>query len=111
MVLVADDDPEIRETIRDVLESEGYDVRTVADGVEAVLAMARKKPRMVLLDLKMPRLDGRVVLDAIKADPILSDVPVCVVTLTPREAPHTADHVLRKPFSIDQLLEVVRQHV
>jgi CheY-like chemotaxis protein len=111
MLLVADDDTDIRETIRDALEDEGYEVRTAADGVEAVLAMAREKPSFVLLDLKMPRLDGRVVLEAIKADPILSDVPVCIVTITPHDAPRAATCVLRKPFSIDKLLEVVRQHV
>jgi CheY-like chemotaxis protein len=110
LLLVADDDMEIRETIRDVLENEGYEVRTAADGVAAMLAMAREKPTLILLDLRMPRLDGRAVLEAIKADPILSDVPVCVVTLTPNEAPHTATCVLRKPFTIDKLLEVVRRH-
>jgi CheY-like chemotaxis protein len=110
LLLVADDDMEIRETIRDVLENEGYEVRTAADGVAAMLAMAREKPTLILLDLRMPRLDGRAVLEAIKADPILSDVPVCVVTLTPHEAPSAATCVLRKPFTIDKLLEVVRRH-
>jgi CheY-like chemotaxis protein len=111
VLLVVDDDKEILATMQDLLEEEGYSVRTAADGVEAVYAMAQRKPRMILLDLMMPHMTGWEVLEAMKADPALADIPVCVATGRRHEAPpKAATYVLQKPFTVDELLEVVRQH-
>jgi CheY-like chemotaxis protein len=57
-ILVADDDPAIRELVADILAGEGYEVRTVADGREALDAVAHTRPDLVLSDILMPRLDG-----------------------------------------------------
>ena len=61
-VLVADDDPQMRRLIRTVLEREGYDVHEAADGLDALDALDKGTPDLVLLDMGMPRLDGLGVL-------------------------------------------------
>lgn len=57
-ISVADDDPGIRELVADILAGEGYEVRTAADGREALDAVGRTRPDLVLSDILMPRLDG-----------------------------------------------------
>lgn len=61
-ILYADDDPDLRVVVADGLSMEGYDVHTAADGVEAMEAMAQTAFDLVLLDIKMPRMDGLAVL-------------------------------------------------
>lgn len=61
-ILVVDDDVDIRETLEDRLASEGYEVLTSADGVEAMEQIRLEDPDLVLLDLEMPELDGMAVL-------------------------------------------------
>lgn len=116
-VLVADDDEAIRETIRYILEEAGYRVREAADGLEALAILRRMPcPRVVLLDLMMPRLDGVSVLHAVTSDPALAGqirfilisanlstfAPSIRSLLTITEA-----EVLGKPFDIDVLLDCV----
>jgi CheY-like chemotaxis protein len=69
-VLIVDDDPEIRESMRMVLEDEGYHVREAADGVAALDELHRdQQPCVVLLDLMMPRMNGWEFLGAAASDP------------------------------------------
>ncbi len=108
-VLVVDDDPDIRDTLRDVIEAEGYPVVCAADGVEALQAIARgPRPSLVVLDLMMPRLSGWDVLAAIRADRALADLPVAVISAAGcRAAPPGATWFLQKPIDLDTLLAVV----
>ncbi len=72
-VLVADDDPDLRETVRDILEAEGYGVLNAQNGIEALdLLHATAPPLVVLLDLQMPKLDGAGVLRVVAANKQLS---------------------------------------
>lgn len=116
-VLVVDDDHAIRDTLRLVLEEEGYAVREAADGAAALdIIRSVSEPHVVLLDLRMPRVDGSRVLSEVEADARLAGrdafilitanlntLPLAVVTLLDRlDVP-----VLPKPFDMDELLGVV----
>src|SRR5688500_10739911 len=81
-VLVVDDDEDIRETVADVLRDAGYTVRVAADGSEALVEMRDCAPCVVLLDLMMPRIDGWQVVEEMRRDPELAEIPVCIVSLT-----------------------------
>jgi CheY-like chemotaxis protein len=107
-VLVVDDDDEIRETLRVVLESEGYAVRMAADGAQALAALDTQPPCFVVLDLMMPAMDGWEVAGHMHDEERLRRIPVCVVTAAPEWAPSDAMKVLRKPIDFDELLATVQ---
>ena len=108
-ILVVEDDEELRDLIGDLLEEEGYDVVPAANGKQALdyLQGARRLPSLVLLDLLMPFVSGWELLRAIKDDPWSSAMPVVVMTAVKRDRPLGATAVLKKPFKIAELLEVV----
>src|SRR5215468_444973 len=68
-VLIVDDDPAIRKMLVEVLQLEGYPTETASNGREAMDVLARGAPRVILLDLLMPVLDGRGVLQELSQDP------------------------------------------
>lgn len=81
VVLVVDDDPAARDLLRRFLEREGFRVRTAKDG-RAGLTLARAlKPRAILLDIEMPRMDGWAVLHAVRGDPDIADTPVIITSI------------------------------
>jgi CheY-like chemotaxis protein len=106
-VLVVEDDLDIRETMRDVLEGEGHRVLTARHGREALeLLPALAPPRLVILDLVMPVMDGIEFLRELarrRAD----DVAVLVVSASSTVAPPPGTPVLRKPVQLETLLERV----
>jgi CheY-like chemotaxis protein len=110
MIVVVDDEETICETLKDVLEEEGYTVACALDGVEALSLLRGMTvlPRMVILDLLMPRMDGNAVLTTIRADPVLADVPVVISTSDPSRAP-SGVLIMRKPVDLDMLLDTVRK--
>ncbi len=109
-VLVVDDDPDIRESLRVLLEDEGFAVREAGDGAAAVVAMTAEEPCFVILDLMMPVMDGWEVAGRMHADPRLAAIPVCVVTATPEWAPADAACVLPKPVDVRRLLALVHRY-
>lgn len=80
LILIADDRPSSRELLRTVLERAGYDVIEAEDGEQAVARAHGSHPRLILLDLQMPRLDGFGVLEQLRADPEFRDTPVLALT-------------------------------
>lgn len=118
-VLIVDDDPSIRESLREVLEDEGHDVDEAPDGLEGLKRMrAASDPLVVLLDLLMPRLNGNEVLNAVAADPQLSRLHAYVLlTAQPRYvSPATKELLARlsipvmgKPFDVDELCDTITQ--
>ena len=106
-LLVVDDDRETREALRTALEDEGYTVAVAANGAEAMAKLEERPPRLVLLDLMMPIVDGWEVLDRMRANPALAGVPVCVCTALEPAPATRADFVLRKPFGVEALMQVV----
>ncbi len=79
-VLVVDDEPEVRELTRRMLEPEGLRVREAADGQQALDEIRRRQPGLIILDLMMPVMDGFEFLRQLRHDPEISDLPVIVVT-------------------------------
>jgi two-component system response regulator MprA len=108
-IVVVDDEETICETLKDVFEEEGYAVEIALDGLAALdlLRHMPVKPRMVILDLLMPRLDGNGVYAEMKADPELADIPVVISTSDPSRAP-SGVFIMKKPVDLDLLLDTVR---
>ena len=79
-LLVVDDDPVVVDMVGQLLEGEPYEVEAAADGQEALEAIARRRPDVILLDLLMPRLDGFAVLEQLRQDPEHALIPVIVLT-------------------------------
>lgn len=110
-VLVVDDDTSILDTVASILSGEGYDVVSAATGQEALDAVARKQPLLILLDMRMPVMDGWAVARALRAQGI--SVPIVVMTAA-ESAKRWADEVgaegyLAKPFGLDELLTIVER--
>jgi CheY-like chemotaxis protein len=114
-VLVVDDDPAIREMLEDVLTEEGYDVVTARDGVEALEVLERGGDYLVLLDLMMPRLDGRGVIRSLEQRPEVRRASrVVVMSAADRLFAFSATlqsnivvEQIAKPFELDILFDVV----
>jgi CheY-like chemotaxis protein len=100
--LVVDDDDDIREATRDVMERHGYDVVAVGSGAEALAYLTRETPDLVLLDLQMDDMNGWEVLGALQSNPRFENTEVVVVTGCDAEVAHGV-RVLRKPFKIESL--------
>ena len=109
-VLVVDDDPDIRETLREVIEAEGCEVITAAHGRAALdVLMTGVMPSLIVLDLMMPTMSGWDVLAALRGDRALAEIPVAVISASGgRTPPLGATHFLKKPIDLDDLLDVVR---
>jgi CheY-like chemotaxis protein len=113
--MVVEDDFAIRETLRELLEDQGYHVTPAANGAEALARLrSNGQPKLILLDLMMPVMNGWEFRSAIEDDPRLSRIPVIVIS-----ADHALEqkvdrmHVqgwLAKPFELDQLLRAVEQY-
>lgn len=109
-VLVVDDDNDLREMLTAVLEHEGYVVRCVENGAQALVAMHRSNPNAVVLDLSMPIMSGWELLQVVREDSDLCHVPMIV--LSGMRAPAGVTH-LTKPVSAEELvatIERVRRH-
>ena len=114
-VLVVEDDPDIRDIVQDLLESEGYDVIPASHGRQALEFLSGvkqgAKPDLVILDMMMPLVDGRQVLETMRNDLLLSSIPVLVISAVAREKPEGASAFLRKPVSLEKLFETVRTFI
>ena len=112
-VLVVDDDPVVAATIAEILRSDGIPTKTAEDGLVAVQMVERYRPRLVLLDLDMPVLDGWDFARVVQTErPRLKIVVITGATDAASSAERIrADGYLRKPFDLAQLLAEVRRHV
>ncbi len=110
-VLVVEDDEAIADVLRRSLRAEGHDVRSAADGVEALTEAEQFVPDLVVLDLGLPRLDGVEVCKRLRAD---SDVPILILTARTETDDRVsgldmgADDYLVKPFERQELLARIR---
>ena len=117
-VLVVDDEPAIRELLRDVLCEEGHHVETARDGVETLKVLEREHAVLVLLDLMMPRLDGRGVIRALEGRPDGRNHRVIVMSAAERLFAYSASlrsglvcEQLAKPFELDTVIALVDQYM
>jgi two-component system sensor histidine kinase/response regulator len=106
-VLLVEDEPDLRETLRDALEAKSFRVATAANGQEALhLLGSQPPPDVVIFDLAMPILDGNGLYRKMQADPRLANIPVLVSTADPTHAPRGLV-VLKKPVQIKRILDEV----
>ncbi len=108
-VLVVEDDPSVRGLLQTLLSAEGYEVVTASDGLAGLVKVSSSPPALVLLDLMMPDLGGVRVLEEMRDDPELVDIPVIVVTGKIDALPSMRellgeDNVFLKPFAVSELL-------
>ncbi len=115
-VLLADDEFALSDTLKEFLEFEGYAVRSATNGKEALAMMLESPPDLVFSDLMMPIMDGKALLQAIRANPALKEIPVVLasaarrqVVLPPGEDLPKFSAFLRKPFSLDEFLRLIVQ--
>jgi two-component system KDP operon response regulator KdpE len=110
-VLVVDDEPQITRVLKTVLTSQGYQVRTAAEGEAALSSLGEWHPELVITDLYMPRMDGVELCRRIRA---VSSIPIIVLSVKGEERTKVealdsgADDYVTKPFGADELLARVR---
>ena len=113
-ILLVDDDPEIVESMRTVLEANGYRTLVARDGNQGLAMVEREDPDLVILDMMMPKRSGFLVLEWLRRN---RRVPTRVIMITANEGSrHKAyaemlgvDDYIRKPFAMDRLIESVER--
>ena len=109
-VLIVEDSPTQAEQVKHLLEEHGFRVTQASDGEQALAAMRRRKPALVISDIVMPRMDGYALCKAIKSDKDLKDIPVILVTTLTgvqdvmKGLECGADNFIRKPYDEKYLL-------
>jgi DNA-binding response OmpR family regulator len=115
-ILLVDDDYEIVESMKIVLESKGYEILVARDGNQGLAMAEREDPDLVILDMMMPKRSGFLVLEKLRRS---RPVPMKVVMITANEGSrHKAyaemlgvDDYIRKPFAMDRLMDTVKRLV
>jgi DNA-binding response OmpR family regulator len=112
VVLVVDDDAEIRDVVRWLLEDEGWIVETASDGRDAVDQATRARPALIVLDMGLPIMNGEEVARRVQA--VYADPPPIIVVSADGRAGEKAARLgaasyLHKPFDVDELARRVRQ--
>ena len=114
-LLVADDEPNIVISLEYLMKREGYDVLVATDGNQALEAIQREQPSLVLLDVMMPGKTGFEVCQAVRADPALDGVRILMLTAKGRETDVSkglalgANAYMTKPFSTRELVQKVAE--
>ena len=106
IVLIVEDEEDSRETLRELLELEGYQVETAANGSEALSRLTTLEPCIVILDLYMPVMDGWQLLDQLRADGRLAKLKVVITTSASHKAP-VGFPVFQKPIDLGKLIQTV----
>jgi two-component system cell cycle response regulator DivK len=113
-ILVVEDQPDNRQIIRDMLAPTDYEIIEVEDGEQALAAIAKQRPDLILMDIQLPIMDGYTATSRIKSDLALRSIPIIAVTSyalsgEEKKAPAGCDDYVPKPFSPRQLLAKIRQ--
>ncbi len=116
-ILVVEDQPDNRQIIRDMLSTTDYEVAEAENGEEALAAVAKQRPDLILMDIQLPTLDGYEATRRLKADPAFRSIPIIAVTSyalsgeaeKAREA--GCDDYVPKPYSPRELLAKIRQYL
>src|SRR5579863_5850270 len=116
-ILVVEDQPDNRKILRDVFARTDYEILETENGEEALAAIAKARPDLILMDVQLPIMDGYEATRRIKADPALRSIPIIAVTsyaLSGEDKKARAagcDDYVAKPYSSRQLLAKVRQYL
>lgn len=114
-ILIIDDEPDILRAAKVRLMSFGYEVITAGDGNDIVNLLRKDTPDMILLDLRLPRMDGDKICLMLKADDKFKDIPVIIFTASNDPATSKkvkdsgADGYLIKPFDAEELLKTIKK--
>ena len=117
LILAVEDQEDNMKILRDLLTSAGYEIVEAGNGEEAMAAVAKRRPDLILMDIQLPIMDGYEATRRIKADPALRSIPIIAVTsyaLSGDEEKARAagcDDFVPKPYSPRQLLAKVRQYL
>lgn len=108
-ILVVDDDRTIRDLVTRVLEARGHSVVGAATALDALGSMVERLPDVIVLDIMMPVMDGRDMLERVRRSTRSSGIPVVILSaaVVPGERIDGADAVLAKPFDIGELVATV----
>jgi DNA-binding response OmpR family regulator len=113
-ILVAEDDPDIRDLLTFTLQFAGYEVKSVNNGEDAIRLARRDDPDLILLDVRMPRMTGYEACSLIRADPMLAHIPILFLSAKGQDSEILAglnvgaEEYLVKPFVPDQLTQRIR---
>jgi DNA-binding response OmpR family regulator len=118
-LLVVEDDPDIRSMMREALTRQGYEVSTATSGREVLGEVARSQPDLILLDLKMPGMDGYEVIRQLKAGHDTQSIPIIVTTASPLDKERDKIRVLgmgatqyiTKPLSLNSLISEIKKAI
>jgi DNA-binding response OmpR family regulator len=113
-ILIAEDEPDIRELVAFTLRFAGHEVTTTANGEEALQQASQIVPDIIIMDVRMPKMTGYDACRAMKADLMLKDIPVVFLSAKGQDSEIQtgleagAEEYLLKPFAPDQLVERVK---
>jgi CheY-like chemotaxis protein len=109
-VLIVDDEPNILDLLRDVLEDEGFTVITASNGAAALYLIQRSPVALVLTDLMMPFVSGVDLARELHSNPQTANVPLLLMSaVMPQQVSDIFAAVIHKPFEVDAIVRIVRQ--
>jgi len=118
LILIGEDEPDNQLIMQTVVESlAGARAEVASDGLAVLASVERERPRMILLDLMMPGLDGFQVTRQLKADPSTADIPIVAISALARPDDREAalaagcDNFVRKPFELDELEALINSYL
>lgn len=112
-ILAVDDDSDIVEVIKIILEDEGYEVSTLTSGVDVLNVIASTRPDLILLDVMLGGMDGRDICRQIKANKLFMNIPVIMISASHNlenllMQPGSPNDFISKPFDIDNLVKTIK---
>lgn len=116
-VLIVDDEPDIVETIKFILELEDIECMVAYDGEEGLLKAKTENPDLIILDIMLPKLNGYKICRLLKFDRLFEHIPIIMLTARAQEKDKTlgeatgADVYLTKPFDMDNLVTLVKKYL
>ncbi len=116
LVLIVDDEANIRETIAFILEMEGYEVIVASNGVEALEKLRKYKPKFMILDVMMPKMNGYEVAKEIRKDEDFKDLFILILTAKGQSIDEDnaidsgADFYMSKPFDDEKILQLIGEN-
>ena len=116
-ILVVEDQADSRRIIRDMLAGTGYEITEAENGEEALTAIAKQRPDLILMDVQLPIMDGYTATRRIKADPVLQSIPIIAVASFALDGEEKiakaagCDDYVPKPYSPRELLAKIHQYL
>ncbi len=114
-ILIVEDHPVQRDLLAQFLEGNGFEVAQAADGIEGVELARTWQPDLILMGLRMPRMDGVTAIKVLRAAPKTADIPIIVITAWQLQKPRIeayeagAEHIFAKPINLSELMPVVNK--